>query len=201
MTLPDPPKLANPPKLATWLLERLSSGCHRESLEGDLFEEYAGGRTRFWYWRQVIIAIFVARKSAVSLRLLNTVRRVFFHLLAEVSVVVGIVSIVSIVDESRRTHSFREMWRPAFAGTLALLAAIALLGFIGSRRGFGFKRRSAVINHLIAVFALVALGAGTFTWAATARSPCKGEKTCLCSKIEGASIKAEWVSRWTMPRF
>jgi hypothetical protein len=188
MTPPDPPKLASPPKLATWLLERLSSGYHRESLEGDLFEEYARGRTRFWYWRQVLIAIFVARKSAVSARLLNTVRRVFFHLMAEVSV--G-VSIMSIIDESRRTHAFREMWRPAFAGTLALLAAIALLGFIGSRRSFGFKRRNTVINHLIAVFAVVALGAGTFTWAAAARSPCKGEKTCLCSKIEGASIKAE----------
>jgi hypothetical protein len=188
MTQPDRPKLASPPKLAAWLLERLSSGYHRESLEGDLFEELARGRTRSWYWRQVLIAIFIASKSVVSTRLLNAVRRVFFHLMAEVSVVLGVVG---IIEESRRTHAFREMWTPAFAGTLALLAAIALLGIIGSRKGSGFKRRNAVINLLIAVFAVAALGAGTFSWAAAARSPCNGEKTCLCSKIEGASIKAE----------
>jgi hypothetical protein len=178
MTLP------NPPKLATWLLERLSSGYHSESLAGDLFEQYVRGRTRSWYWRQVLIAIFVARKRAVAPRLLNTVRRVFFHLLAEVSVVLGVVT---IIEESRRTHAVREMWRPAFTGTVALLAAMALLGFMLSRRNFGFKRRTALINYLIAVFAVLALGAGTFTWAAAARSPCK-EKTCLCSKIETASI-------------
>jgi hypothetical protein len=178
MTLP------NPPKLATWLLERLSSGYHRESLEGDLFEQYARGRTRFWYWRQVLIAIFVARKRAVAPRLLNAVRRVFFHLMAEVSVVLGIVT---IIDESRRVHALRGMWRLAFTGTVALLAVIGLLGFMLSRRDLGFKRRNAVINHLIAVFAVVALGAGTFTWAAAARSPCKEENTCLCPKIERAS--------------
>jgi hypothetical protein len=177
--------LTNPPRLATWLLERLSSGYHRESLVGDLFEQYARGRTRFWYWRQVLVAIFVAGKRAGAPRLLNTVRRVFFHLTAEVSVVLGIVT---IIDEFRRTHAFREMWRPAFTGTVALLATISLLGFMLSRRGFGFKRRNAVINHFIAVFAVVALCAGTFTWAAAARSPCTEDKTCLCSKIERASI-------------
>jgi hypothetical protein len=185
MSLPNPPRSANPPRLAAWLLERLSSGYHRESLVGDLFEQYAGGRTRFWYWRQVLIAIFIAGKRAVAPRLLDTARRVFFHLTAEVSVVLGMVT---VIDEYRRTHAFREMWRPAFTGTVALLAIIALVGFMLSRRNFGFKRKNAVINRLIAVFTVVALGAGTFTWAAAARSPCTEDKTCLCSKIERAPI-------------
>jgi hypothetical protein len=44
------------PALATWLLEHLLS---RPSLTGDIIEEYARGRSRAWYWRQVCVAILV----------------------------------------------------------------------------------------------------------------------------------------------
>lgn len=50
---------AQPPILATWLYERLAAGPAREALAGDLIEQYATGRSRAWYWRQVLSAIIV----------------------------------------------------------------------------------------------------------------------------------------------
>jgi hypothetical protein len=41
-----------PPRVATWLAQRLVSGPRRESLLGDLIEQYRQGRSRSWYWRQ-----------------------------------------------------------------------------------------------------------------------------------------------------
>jgi hypothetical protein len=49
----------SPPRLAAWLLERLVSGAKKESLIGDLAEQYEHGRSAAWYWRQVLTAILV----------------------------------------------------------------------------------------------------------------------------------------------
>ena len=46
-----------PPRLASWLLQRCAAGHCCESLAGDLIEEYHAGRSRAWYWRQVLLAI------------------------------------------------------------------------------------------------------------------------------------------------
>jgi hypothetical protein len=51
---------SQPPRLATWLLERLASGPKRESLIGDLVEQHGYGRSAVWYWRQVTAAIISA---------------------------------------------------------------------------------------------------------------------------------------------
>ena len=45
------------PAAATWLLRQLGCSPKNESLIGDLVEEYRRGRSRVWYWRQVLIAI------------------------------------------------------------------------------------------------------------------------------------------------
>jgi hypothetical protein len=44
-----------PPSFASFLLARL--GPQNEALAGDLAEEYRAGRSRFWYFRQVAVAI------------------------------------------------------------------------------------------------------------------------------------------------
>jgi hypothetical protein len=176
--------LRKPPKLATWLLQQLGSGYHTDSLAGDLIEQFARGRSRSWYWWQVLIAILVSTKHVMTARLLDATRRVLFRLVAEASVV---LVIVTFVDQFRRTHAAREMWTPTFMATVALLTALALVAFILSRKRFGANRRHAVIGHFIALFAVVALGAGSFTWADAARSTCKTE-SCVCSKMERAPI-------------
>jgi hypothetical protein len=47
-----------PPALAQALLEQVDPG--NEALHGDLLEEFAAGRSRLWYWRQVLAAAGVA---------------------------------------------------------------------------------------------------------------------------------------------
>ena len=44
-------------RIATWFLEHLTAGTHREALSGDLLEELRAGRTRHWHRRQVLTAI------------------------------------------------------------------------------------------------------------------------------------------------
>jgi hypothetical protein len=50
--------MRKPPVCATGLLLRL--GPQDESFIGDLVEEYGGGRSRAWYWRQVLSAVLLA---------------------------------------------------------------------------------------------------------------------------------------------
>jgi len=42
------------PQFALWLLARADRAGRREALIGDLFEEMAHGRSRYWVWQQVI---------------------------------------------------------------------------------------------------------------------------------------------------
>jgi hypothetical protein len=54
------------PALATTLLLRL--GPRDESFAGDLAEEYAAGRSRGWYWRQVLSAIVLTSTRQIAAR-------------------------------------------------------------------------------------------------------------------------------------
>lgn len=51
---------SKPPRVATWLLEHFRSGSGNDYIAGDLIEAYQGGRSRAWYWRQVLTAIAVS---------------------------------------------------------------------------------------------------------------------------------------------
>jgi hypothetical protein len=51
--------LSKPPALATWMLEHLVLGIDGDALAGDLLEEFRHRRSVAWYWRQVLMAIFV----------------------------------------------------------------------------------------------------------------------------------------------
>ena|ERR1700733_3471284 len=50
---------SRPPALATWLVEHLILGAKSEALAGDLSEQFSRGRSAAWYWRQVLVAIFL----------------------------------------------------------------------------------------------------------------------------------------------
>lgn len=51
-----------PPALASWLLARLVSD---DAIAGDLLEQYRSGRSRRWYWQQVVIAIVTGVRGDV----------------------------------------------------------------------------------------------------------------------------------------
>jgi len=55
-----------PPRMAVWLLKQFASPYQRESLVADLLEMYRAGRSRRWYWRQVVTALILARARGLS---------------------------------------------------------------------------------------------------------------------------------------
>ena len=74
-----------PPRMATWLLKHLGPRYCRDSLIGDLFEEYQQGRTRAWYWRQSGVAVLLGMRVQLPKFVLNVVLRV----LIEMGIIVG----------------------------------------------------------------------------------------------------------------
>jgi hypothetical protein len=65
---------SEPPRLSTWLLERLAPRHRRESLMGDLREQVHGGRSRWWYRRQVLGTILAGLAADVAAHKLLAVR-------------------------------------------------------------------------------------------------------------------------------
>lgn len=55
-----------PPRLAGWLLQRFAFGPQRESLIGDIVEQYEQGRSSMWFQRQALATVFIG--SATRLR-------------------------------------------------------------------------------------------------------------------------------------
>jgi hypothetical protein len=62
-----------PPRLATWLLERFGTS---ESIVGDLVERYSVKRSPAWFWRQVLIAIPVGAARDIGHHKLLAIRAV-----------------------------------------------------------------------------------------------------------------------------
>lgn len=71
-----------PPRLATWVVERFVGGPRRDSLVGDLLEQYAQRRSAAWYWRQVVTAIAVSAARDISAHKRLAVRAVAMGWLA-----------------------------------------------------------------------------------------------------------------------
>jgi hypothetical protein len=59
-------KLPKPPNVAMYLLSRFGSPQHRESLAGDLIEQFQKGRPARWVWREVLCAILTARMRTIG---------------------------------------------------------------------------------------------------------------------------------------
>jgi hypothetical protein len=163
---------AVPPRIATWLLERLGPDYRNESLVGDLFEEYQQGRTRGWYWREAVIAICIGRATILRRILPRLAASALLRFFTEAA---GLLGVIALCQQFR--HACASGWMADFASIAALLAGIGLcvsFGFYVSlcagsalRRTSG-PRRSTPIKRLLSVFAVTALSAGTLTWAGAA---------------------------------
>jgi hypothetical protein len=47
------------PAAATWFLKRFGPKPESETVIGDLYEQYQFGRSRSWYWQQVLAIVFI----------------------------------------------------------------------------------------------------------------------------------------------
>jgi hypothetical protein len=81
--------LRAPPRLATWLLRHLGPAYRRESLAGDLLEEYQLDRTRSWYWRQTGAALLISAARLLRVRLPKLVLNAVLRFLIEMGIVLG----------------------------------------------------------------------------------------------------------------
>lgn len=167
-----------PPPPALWLLRHLGSAYCRESLEGDLFEQYQEGRSRIWFWRQVAAAVLIAQVRNLRAWPWPAVTRVLFRCLAEAS---ALIAVLAVADRARRTHSFAELMSGGFAGTLAVLAAVASISVWALIRTQKRRRTHGLVNALLLLFGVIALGAGSITWAhSTTRGDDCTAVTCPC---------------------
>ena len=130
-----------PPQVATWLAQRLVSGPRRESLLGDLIEQYREGRSGIWYWRQVLIAILVgtmhdlAAHQMLAVRALAIGWALYYLFSFPVTWAGGVaenwVSHQVIVCEP--DSFWCQFWRNQFSVELLIYVAAAISGAIVAR--------------------------------------------------------------------
>jgi hypothetical protein len=91
-----------PPPVATWLLEHLTTADRNEALAGDLLEEFRAGRSSGWYWRQIINATAI-----------GWTRSIFEHRLALL-----FAAIWSLLSPAWELTFIRVFWESNFIGSI-----------------------------------------------------------------------------------
>jgi hypothetical protein len=180
-----------PPKIAEWLLRKWGTHYRAESLAGDLVEQYWEGRSRAWYWRQVVAAVSVAQARAIR-GLAAAAGRLLARLIAEAA---AVLSIVVVVDQVRRAHSPAGATSMTFVAVLAGLITAACIGYLISVRPRRHGRMHALLNAWVLAFGVIALGAGTLTWADTLRADRCFAATCVCPTFDHSSIDLRSIGR------
>jgi hypothetical protein len=154
----------SPPAVATWLLAHFASDYQRDSLAGDLIEQYHLGRSRCWYWKQVVAALVVAGAQVLRPALALSVAGITLRIAAESVAVTGLVSLFYAL---RRVASPADFLRPALIASVVLLAVIASLRLHASISGGSRRPRHPAIKRLLAPFAAITLSVATLSWAGT----------------------------------
>jgi hypothetical protein len=178
----------DPPRVATWLLQRFAAGRYSESMAGDLIEQYGRGRSRSWYWRQVVLAVLITRARAMRTPAWIAAKTMMLRVVVEVPIVLGIVT---FVDQSRRSNDLQEMLSPPFLATISLLLAVSLMALALLRTSRRSKRLRGRGSQLLLLFALTSLGAGTLTWAESTRRQAHRTPTCACQKVATPLARAQ----------
>ena len=114
---------ADPPRLSTWLLQRWAFGQRRQSMAGDLIEQYRDGRSAMWYRRQVLTTIVAAAVADVREHKLFAVRAIAIWFVATI--------VLNWLTASLRRVAVPMV--PQFGG-MAVGDAAAVLGLV--RRAF-----------------------------------------------------------------
>ena len=129
-----------PPVLAQTLLEWVDPA--NDALHGDLLEEFALGRSRLWYWHQVLAAAGVAIARPVRAHGLSGLEPAMFGLLMLFMLGFYVVFVVNVTDWLMRfegVHLFQRVpsWLARWAMAAPLLALVAgwLVGRVVSAGG------------------------------------------------------------------
>ena len=142
--------VTQPPRLANWLLRRFACVPKRESLAGDLDEQFARGRPAFWYWRQVLSAILIGVASDVLEHKRLALQSVMIMLTIVVPWVETTWALYLRVSETwvyawvNSSNVLFELWIP-FGGGLCLMWCVgsAASGWVNAR--LGGNHRSAMV--------------------------------------------------------
>ena len=129
-----------PPRLASCLLRRLVGGPTRESLIGDIDQQFARGRTSSWYWRQVLLAILVDVARGFRHHKPLAIRSVILTLAVVIAWVECTWMLYLWVDDkwvnawANRSAILFEFWVP-FGGGLCLVWCVgsAISGWMNAR--------------------------------------------------------------------
>ena len=130
-----------PPRLATWLLQRMTSGPRRESLIGDLVEQHRHRQSAIWYWRQAITAIVVGIGADLRAHPLLAARSVAvgWALYVLCSVPVNWLTrtssdaIVQWLSDTGRYSYWSVLLTGQLSGTLFVSLACIAIGFVVGR--------------------------------------------------------------------
>ena len=110
-----------PPRFSTWLLQRFTLPDKRDSLMGDLREQYHKGRSAWWYRRQVFSGIVAGSAADLSEHKLLALRAFIVGCAVVVSVFLGHrVATSSVVRLAKPTMAIRNS-----AAVVGLLCATA----------------------------------------------------------------------------
>ncbi len=74
--------LREPPQIAVWMLEHMTSGVRDEALSGDLLETFQRGRSDGWYWQQVVGACVVSWFESLRARASMLVFAILWSIMA-----------------------------------------------------------------------------------------------------------------------
>lgn len=143
-----------PPALALMLLRQLG-GRHRDSLEGDLLEEFAGGRSAAWFWHQAACAVYVRARTLVRNQATTFLAAALFFLVALWSIAPLTYPVMSWARASESLD------------TIVLLAWLAGVPFVlGCIAGAAQGKRRAGAILLAACLVYLTPVTLPFTWAA-----------------------------------
>lgn len=99
-----------PPQLAMYLLDRWGSPYHRESLAGDVIEQWHQGRSAAWCWRQVFVAILAARIRSAQ-------RAPWKHIAKTLLRVINAVMLAGVIALGVGTLTRADSQNPCFTRT------------------------------------------------------------------------------------
>ena len=146
-----------PTVAANWLLDRFHPGLNREALAGDLLEQFDGGRSIGWYWRQVLQALLIAQtRSLVDLCGASSFA-VFWSILAPVWLF-GIFHLEQLLRLDQRLAEMLWPWCELCAYGLMLSANLLFLWagvllYLSAQRGFQRDLISRTIHSSFPILA------------------------------------------------